>query len=63
MLQHHNAITIQNRINAVRNRDNGALAEQRRAQRRLQQGVGLDVYGCCGLVQDEDVGRCEQGAR
>jgi hypothetical protein len=40
--------------------DDGTLAEEGAAQRGLQQGVGLDIDGCGGFVEDEDVGGREQ---
>jgi hypothetical protein len=45
---------------AVEDGDDGTLAEEGAAQRGLQQGVGLDIDGCGGFVEDEDVGGREQ---
>ena len=62
-LEHHDAITVQDGVDAVGNGDDGALREQRGAQRGLEEGVGFDVDGGGGFVQDEDVGGGEEGAR
>lgn len=62
-IQDHNPIAIQNRIDPVRNRDDRALAELRRAERRLQQRVRLHVHRRRRLVEHQDVRRCQQCAR
>lgn len=62
LLKHHNPITIQDRINAMRNGNNGAFTEQRASKCCLEQSIGFDVDGCCCFVEDEDVGGGEEGA-
>lgn len=47
----------------MRDRDDSAAAKLSRAQRRLQQRVGLDIDGGRGLVQHQDVSWREQSAR
>ncbi|CAG8970708.1 hypothetical protein HYALB_00001489 [Hymenoscyphus albidus] len=60
LIQHHNPVRVQNRVDPMRNGDDGAVRKERRPQRRLQQGVRLYVNGRCRFVEHEDVRRGEE---
>jgi len=62
LLQHHNAIAIQDGINAMRNRNNGPLGKQGTSQGSLQESIGFDVHGGRGFIQNEDIGGREECA-
>ena len=53
-------IVIKNSIDSMGNSKNGAVFELL-PDGRLNQRVRLKVYGCCGLVQDQDLGLTQQG--
>lgn len=61
-LKHNNTITIQNSVDTMRDGNDSAFTEKRGPEGGLEQGVGLDVDGGGGFVEDEDVGRGEEGA-
>jgi len=46
----------------MRNGNDSAVREDRGAESSLEQSVGFDVYGGRGFVEDEDIGRGEEGA-
>lgn len=62
LVEHHNAVRVEDRVDAVRDRDDGALRKERAAQCLLQHGVGLNVHRRRSLVQHENVGGCEHCA-
>ena len=45
VIQHHDAVRVQDGVDAVRDRDDGAILEHATPQRGLQQRVRLDVDG------------------
>lgn len=62
LVQHDNTVAVEDGVETVGDRDDGAVGEEGRPQCALHHGVRLNVHGSGCLVQDEDVGRREHGA-
>jgi len=59
--EHNYPIRIENCVDTMSNGDDGAVLEDATAQSFLQEGIGLDVYGCCCLSRQGHISKGGQG--